>query len=131
MAKSNLKPYTLSVNDSIAQEFNTCRNLYEAQAPMTQRFIEAQARTLAEALIQRTSQIRFGLPDQIVTRAGTQPVRIPNQMQEQMAGGLIGSLTGSDIRAQTRHRLTELEDHENEAVASAARLLRYATAAHM
>jgi hypothetical protein len=131
LANPNSKPYSLSVTQTLAQEFADCRDLYEAQAAMTQRYLEAQARTLAEALIQRASQVRFVLPEQIIAAPGRPPAHLPQQMQEQLAGGLIGTLTGSDIRAQVRHRLAELEDHENTAMAAAARLLRFATASHM
>src|SRR5688572_2579717 len=113
----------------LARELETQRAAFEAQPPMTQRFLEAQGRALAEALIQRSSQIRFVLPDRVTV--GTQTVQLPQQMQEQMAGGLIGSLTGADIRAQVRHRLSELEGSGEAGVATAAGLVRYITAYHM
>jgi hypothetical protein len=93
---------------------------------------EAQASPLAEMLIQRASQARFMLPDRVVIDPGSaESSAVPQSSQEQTIGGFIDSLTRADIRVQVRNRLSELEGHENEAVATAARLMRHATAMHM
>lgn len=121
-----------TIPDSLTREFASQSALFEAQPTMIQRFLEAQAGPLAEALIQRASQARFMLPDRIVVDAGTADMQqMPQSSQEQMAGSFVDSLRGSDIRVQVRHRLSELEGSENVAVAAAAGLIRYTTGVHM
>src|SRR5687768_1757183 len=82
----------------LAKEYEAQRALFEAQPPMVQRYLETQARALAEALMERPSQIKFNLPDRVVVHgpgpsgSGGQTLNVPSQSQEQMAGGLLGSL---------------------------------------
>lgn len=107
------------------------QTLFEAQPPAVQRFLEMQARLLAEALIQGTSQLRFNLPDQVVLADAGRVTPVPAQFHQQMVGGLITGVIGTDIRTALRHRLSELESADEKTVATAARLIRYATAVHM
>jgi hypothetical protein len=121
----------------LTKEYEKHRALFEAQPPMVQRYLETQARTLAEALMERPSQIKFNLPDRVVVHgpgpSGStgQTLTVPAASQEQMAGGLFGSLTRADIRPEVRNRLSELEGSSDAAVAAAAGLMRYAAATHM
>ncbi len=126
-----------SVDHQLREEWQAQRVLFEAQPPLVQRFLEAQARQLAEALAQheRVSQVRFGLPDKVVVHApahghGTL-VTTPAEDREQLAGGLIDRLTRGDVRAVLRERLAELEQSPSRAVATSAGLVRYATIVHM
>jgi hypothetical protein len=102
---------------------------------LVQRFLEAQARLLAEALAQRLPQARFMLPEQVVVQLPThgegQFVPVPSEFREQLAGGLMDRLAGSDLRAVLRQRLAELEESSDRAVAVSAGLIRYATVVHM
>jgi hypothetical protein len=104
---------------------------------MVQRFLESQARTLADPLIQRQSQARFTLPNEVVvepsSKAGEpdKSSTVPQNQREQMIGGLIDGLTGADIRVLLRNRLIELEGSSDRAVAVAAGLLRYAIATYL
>jgi hypothetical protein len=50
----------------LRQECEWSEALFEAQPKRIQRFLEAQARLLAEAMDQHLPQVRFTLPDQIV-----------------------------------------------------------------
>lgn len=124
-----------SVASHLGQEYEAQRALFQAQPPLIQRFLEAQARLLAEALIQRLSQARFMLPEQVVVQVPThgegQLVPVLPEFREQLAGGLMDRLTGSDARTALRQRLSELEQSPQQAVAASAGLIRYATAAHM
>ena len=126
-----------SVDHQLREEWQAQQVLFEAQPPLVQRFLEAQARQLAEALAQheRVPQVRFGLPDKVVVHTpahghGTL-VTIPAEDREQLAGGLIDRLTRGDIRAVLRERLAELEQSPSRAVATSAGLVRYATVVHM
>jgi hypothetical protein len=117
----------------LRQEYETHRAMFQAQPALIQRFLENQARQIGEAISNRLPQVRFSLPDKIVLQPdqSSQPVVLPNEAREEMAGGLIDRLTRADLGAVMRQRLTELEQSTNKAVATSAELLRYATAHHM
>ncbi len=118
----------------LRQEYETQQALLDAQPALVQRFLEAQARKLAEAIAQRerVPQVRFTLPDQVVTDVTSnesQPV--PPEFREQLAGGLIDRLTRADLGAALRQRLAELDQSPNRSITASAGLLRHATARHM
>jgi hypothetical protein len=118
----------------LRKEYETRQALLEAQPALVQRFLEAQARKLAEAIAQRerVTQVRFTLPDQVVTDVTSnesQPV--PPEFREQLAGGLIDRLTRADLGAALRQRLAELDQSPNRSITVSAGLLRHATALHM
>ncbi len=115
----------------LRKEYKAWQALLEAQPLILQRFLEAQARLLAEALVDRAPQARFTLPDQIVPVVGGQAIPIPLDHREQLVGGLIDRLTGGDIRVSVRQRLAELEQSGDRGVAAATAVLRHATAMHM
>jgi hypothetical protein len=121
----------------LRQEADAWQTLFEAQPALVQRFLEAQARALADAIAQPhpVSQMRFTLPDRIVLEvppAGPeQSVPIPSDQREQLAGGLLDRVTGDGADKVLRQRLAELEQSPNRAVAVGAGLLRHATAVHM
>ena len=119
----------------LRQEYAARRALFEAQPPMVQRFLENQARQIADALIQRLSQVRFALPDKVVLEAVSAgpnlPVPVPPEAREELAGGLIDRLTRADLSTVFRQRLAELEQSPHRTVVVSAQLLRYATAVHM
>ncbi len=120
-----------TLSHALRETYGAQQALFEAQPAYLQRFLETQARMLAEALIQGTSQVRFQLPDRVVLDASGQITPIPIQFQQQMVGGLITSVIGPDIRTALRHRLAELESADEQAVIAVARLMRYVTAMHM
>jgi hypothetical protein len=142
MTDSSVQPQ-LDVADQIPlednplwQEYLGWRALFEAQPPLVQRFLEAQAHTLAEAYVQRLPRMHFKLPDQVVTVAGTageaaQPMPILPAMRDQATGSVFDAVTRIDSRAVLRNRLTELESSHNRAMGVAAGLLRYAAAIYM
>ena len=122
--------------EHLRHEVEARRALFQAQPPVIQRFLEAQARHIAEALVQRLSQVRFKLPDRVVVEVPApghegKLAPVPPEFREQLAGGIIDRLTGTDIRAALRQRLAELSQSPHRSVAVSADLLRYATAVHM
>ncbi len=117
--------------EPLRQEFDTWQSLLEAQPLIVQRFLEAQARQLAEALVDRASQVRFTLPDRIVAAAGEDPLPVSADQREQVVGGFLDRLTGGDIRVSVRQRLAELEQSGDRGVAAAAGVLRHAAAVYM
>ncbi len=101
-------------------------------------FLETQARTLADALIARTSP-RCALPCPTawslspgeVNQAKPTTLTVPANEREQMAGGLIDRMTRADVNTILSERLAELENSPNQAVSVSAGLIRYSTASHM
>ncbi len=119
----------------IQNEYTAMQALFEAQTPTVQRFLESQARLIAEGILKKQSQLRFVLPDKVnisAEEAGKfQAATIPADLREQLIGGVISRLTGGDIRKPLRQRLIELEGSINEGIATSAVLLRHATALYL
>ena len=69
----------------LRQEYEIQQALLNAQSTLVQRFLQLQAQQIAEALLQRSSQIRFTLPDQVVDPAnGDQPLIVPSEQRVQI-----------------------------------------------
>src|SRR4030042_5321565 len=121
----------------LAQEFNTWKIRFGDQPTLTQRFLEAQGRKLADALIQHSHQARFTLPDKVVVASPTdagekiQIFQVPSKLREQAVVGLLNRLRHQNLDILLRQRLDELESHANPPVKISAGLIRYATATHM
>jgi len=104
------------------------------QPPLVQRFLETQASSLAEAVIQGLPQVRFTLPDRVVLQKqedDTKAAIVPKESREQMTGGLMDRLTRTDLRTALRLRLGELEQSTNRSVAVSASLTRHTVVRHM
>lgn len=117
------------------REFAQKRALFEAQPAILQRFFEAQAATLAQALTSHMPQVKFSLPDRVVTEISTggqpAPLAVAPKEREQTLGGMQNRLLGKDVREELRHRLNALEQSPDPAIATSAALLRYAAAVHL
>jgi hypothetical protein len=120
----------------LAKEYARWRALFQAQPALIRHFIETQARSLADALIQPLSQTRFALPDRVVidTQAEDEAeivAPIPAEQQEQLVGGLMERLTRTGLSVALRQRLDELDASPIEGVSISAGLIRFATAVQM
>jgi len=118
----------------LKQELEEQETLFTSQPRMVQHFLQAQANQLAQAAVDKPTQVRFSLPDQVVmpsTKGDRKPTPVPTDQREQLVGGLMDRLTRVDTRMAIRQRLTELEQSPHDAVAAAAQLIRHATARHM
>ena len=108
--------------------------LLSIQPPLTQRFVEAQARHLADAIVQRAQQVRFSLPDQVIgPGSDARPVTVSTGYREQVVGGtgFLDRFARTDARKAIAQRLQELELMSNREVSISARLLRHATVIYM
>ncbi len=117
----------------LRQEYQSYQGLFQVQPPLVQRFLESQASSIAEAIIQGLPQVKFTLPDRVVLQqeADAKPVNLPKESREQMTGGLMDRLMRTDLRTALRLRLGELEQSSNRSVSVSAGLLRHAIARHM
>jgi hypothetical protein len=115
----------------LTQEYEYQQALFANQPAIVQRFLEGQAQSIADALISRTSQARFTLPDRVVTQIAQigqeGMITIPEAQRQNVVGGPLQR----DVRELLTQRLNELERSVDQAIAVSAGLLRYATAAHM
>ncbi len=115
----------------LRQEYEAASALLHAQPPLTQRFVEAQARQLAEALVQKQPQVRFTLPDRVIDLGSdAQPAVVSADQREQGAGGagLFDRFSKIELYKAVRQRLTELEQSNNRELRISGQLLRHATA---
>lgn len=113
----------------LKQEYERWSQLFAAQPPLVQRFLEGQARQLANALVENLPRFHFVLPDRVVTEAGT--VEIPAAQREHRAGSQWERLKRSPHGVVLRLRLDTLESSEQPGVAAACGLLRFSTARYM
>lgn len=114
----------------LRQEYDSWQARFESQPNVLQHFLEAQAAQLAQALSQRATQIRFSLPDRVINNDG-QPIPVPPEFRDQMAGGLVERLTRADAISILRQRLAELEQSPNSALVLSAGLIRHVTALYL
>jgi hypothetical protein len=117
--------------DQLRQEYERQNALFDVQLPIVQRFLEAQARQIAEAYVERTQYVHFTLPDRVIASSGVAPIAIPQAVREQRIGGIANKLTGQDVHSKLRQRLTELEQSDDQAIVIAADLIRFSSATHM
>ena len=117
-----------NIVNHLQKEYETQKTLFENQPVIVQRFLESQAQVIADALISKTSQTRFTLPDRVATQIGQdETTTIPEAQRENLVGGFLQR----DVREILTRRLNELEQSTDQAVAVSAGLLRYGSAMHM
>ena len=119
----------------LKQEYEQSRALFESQPAIIQRFVESQARPIAEALVNKTYQIQFTLPDRVnmsVKQVGqVATVTIPEAQRSQHLGGLGEGVLHHEVRDLILHRLRELEQSPDQAIATSGSLIRFAAATHL
>ena len=116
---------TNSIVPHLTQEYELQKALFEDQPVIIQRFLEGQAQIIADALISKTSQVRFSLPDRLLITDTT--ISIPESQRQNLVGGFLQQ----DVREALTRRLSELERSADQSIAASAGLLRYTTAMHM
>ncbi len=123
-----------SSSSLLRQEYDQAAALLRLQPPLTQRFLEAQARHLADAIVQHAPQVRFTLPVQVIgSGSDARAVPVPSGYREQIVGGtgFLDRFSRSDVRKAVAQRLQELELTSNREVSISAKVLRHATVIYM
>jgi len=119
---------TNTIVHHLQQEYEFQKTLFENQTGIVQRFFEGQAQAIADALITKTSQVRFTLPDRVTTQIDpNETIAVPESQRENQVGGFLQR----DVRELLTHRLNELEKSADQSIAVSTGLLRYATATYM
>jgi len=113
----------------LREECQAQQALFDAQPIEVRRWLDEQARKIAEALVQGRRQLSFTLPEQVSLetqgRDGEGWLVVPAEFRKQNVTGWLGRLPVKDIRAAVRQRLAQLEQSSHPAVAVSARLVRY------
>ncbi len=117
--------------DQLRKDYARLSALFDNQPGIVQRFLEAQARQIADAYTERAHSVRFSLPDRVTLPDNANPVPVPGTAREQRVGTLQDRLASRDVHETLRRRLTELDQSDDKAVTASAELLRFATANHM
>ena len=122
------------ISESFQNEYKHQEALFKIQPAIIQRFLEAQARQLADAFIQRVASVRFSLPDRVicdVSGSESSAVMVPQSVRDQSVGSLRDRFVHNDVHATLRERLSQLEQSPDHAISVGAALVRHATALHM
>jgi hypothetical protein len=119
--------------DRLREEYLQQQTLFNIQPLIVQRFLEAQARQIADAYVERTRSLRFTLPDRVVTDAEgkTEPLLIDQGKREQHISNLRTRLEGKDVHVLLRQRLAELDQIPDPAISVSSGLIRFTVATHM
>jgi hypothetical protein len=135
LLKSHPSHLLVDPNSPLTLEYQAAQQLFDVQLTLVQRFLESQARQLADAILHNQLQASFRLPDRVVleiAQHGRQaPAPVPGEYRQQTIGGVINRLTRTDLRTMLRQSLAELEESPERTVAVSASLLRYALVLHM
>ncbi len=128
MSETNPKQTFLS--ERLTEEYERQQALFSAQPAIVQRFLEAQGKQIAEAVVEGDFQVRFSLPDRVVfpleKGERSAQVTIPQNQRTYTAGSLISRVRMVELYKELRHSLNELEQSPDRAVSVAAGLLRHA-----
>src|SRR5512145_3101815 len=96
----------------LRQEYELHHTQFERQPAMVQRFLENQARLLAEALVSGATRLRFFLPDHVANpMAGVEPEAantIPPEKRRQVIGNLFDQLRQREVRESLLQHLVGL-----------------------
>ena len=117
--------------DQLRAEYELQSALFDAQPPIVQRFLESQAKQIAQAYIDRSHTVHFRLPDRVVVLEGTEALTVDPSVREQHVGNLLGRFGRHDVHETLRQRLTQLDQSNDKAVAASSSMIRYASATHM
>lgn len=132
---SEIKSNQASLSDNLTKEYKRQQGLISVQPAIIQRYLEAQGKKIAEAIVEGRSQVCFSLPDRIVFTLENmdQPrlVTIPQNYRAFSAGNLMNRLRKVELHKQLRRSLTDLEQSSDVVVSFATSLLRHAAAMHI
>jgi hypothetical protein len=117
--------------DQLREEYERQSALFDAQPPIVQRFLEAQARQIAQAYVDRAHTLRFKLPDRVTIAEKAEQLAVDPSIRDQRVGTLLDRIGSRDIHETMRHRLTQLDQSSEKAIALSAELIRFASATHM
>jgi hypothetical protein len=117
--------------DQLHEEYEQQSSLFDTQPPIIQRFLEAQARQIAHAYVERFHTLHFKLPDRVAFSENAELLPVNPSVREQHIGTFLDRFGRRDVHETLRQRLTQLDQSNEKPVSISASLIRYASAAHM
>jgi hypothetical protein len=117
--------------DQLREEYEQQSALFDAQPPIIQRFLEAQARQISQAYVERSHTVRFKLPDRVALSVNAEPLIVEQSAREQHVGTLRDRIGRRDVHETLRQRLAQLDQSSEKSIAVSADLVRFASAAYM
>lgn len=126
-----VNPTSGSPSDMFIEELNRQKTLFDAQTQIVQRFLEIQARQVAESYTARSQHLRFTFPDRVTIPGITGSLPVPDNARNQVVGNFRDRIAHRDVWSTLRQRLAELESSSDEAISACACLIRYAAAQHI
>jgi hypothetical protein len=117
--------------DQLREEYVRQSTLFDAQPPIVQRFLEAQARQIAQAYVDRVHTLHFRFPDRVVVSENAEELTVDPSVREQRVGTFLDRFGRHDVHETLRQRLAQLDQSNEKAVIVSAQLIRYASATHM
>src|SRR5664279_2356090 len=97
LLKSHPSHLLADPNSPLTLEYQAAQRLFDVQPALVQRFLEAQARQLADAILHNQLQASFSLPDRVVVEIaqhGKQaPLPVLGEYRQQTIGGMFNRLT--------------------------------------
>jgi hypothetical protein len=127
----NVSISSASPADTLREEYEHQRILFDIQPAIVQRFLEVQGAQLAAAFCDRAPRARFTLPDRVTVAEKAETLTIPESARHQSVGKVGDQLAGRDVHVTLRQRLTELESSPEKGIAISAGLIRFAAAQHI
>ena len=131
MTKNNQQKNIPVANKQLRSDYEKNKKLFEIQPVIVQRFLEGQARQIADAYIERTYTLHFTLPDRVIPSENRQALQVPDELREQRVGNFRDRISKLDVHATLKRRFTELEQSSEESVSLCSGILRYASASYM
>jgi hypothetical protein len=117
--------------DQLGEEYREQSALFNTQSSIIQRFLEAQAKEIARAYIERTHTVNFKLPDRVNIPGQSELSSVDPAVREQRVGSILDKIRKHDVHETLRQRLAQLEQTNNRATSASSNLIRFATAAYM
>jgi hypothetical protein len=131
MAETSHNKDGATPRDQLRKEYERQSALFDTQPAIVQRFLEAQARQIAQAYVERSRTLRFRLPDRVVVDGEPESIPVNPGEREQRVGTFRDRLGKHDVHTTLRQRLIQLDQSKDKSVAVSADLVRFASATHM
>jgi chaperonin cofactor prefoldin len=117
--------------DQLRAEYDRQCALFTAQPAIVQRFLEGQAKQIAQAYVERTYTVHFTLPDRVVVLEATEALAVDPSVREQRVGTLLDRFARRDVHETLRQRLSQLDQSTDKAISTSSSLVRFSSATHM
>jgi hypothetical protein len=113
----------------LRNEWAALQARFQAQTPPIRHFLETQAHTLVEALLQQAVHVRFHLPARVMLDGIA--LAVPPDIRKQTAGSWVDRLAHTSLLKALSQCLSDLEGSPSRAVSISASLARFSAARQM